>query len=450
LHLVHEEQLGFGAAGLFPTDQQCPAQVCPNSNQLDLLYYSLNWGGVDSAQYRNTLIHEAQHYALFFADGNERTWLNEGFSQMAEYLAGAAPEDILGLNWRLFLRDPNLGLNTWAGPGQDPGRHYAAGFLFCLYLYERFGPDFFRALVAQDHDGLAAVAQTLQAYAPGLSLEAVVMDWAADNYQAGYPAFEMTPPPLQTGNHSLWPYAAHYWGLSGGDYRLNFAASPDGPLLPIAPAAGDWMWWGGNQEYSGPTLGLSFDLGGLSAASLQYQVWYQLEAGYDWAGLLISVDGGATWQALQSPGMAAAQAENLLPIPHYTGSSDGWLPQTIDLGPYLGQKINLRFQVVTDGNLTEAGLALDDIRLPELGLYDIGEGEGDWQSAGFMAIPARIPQTWALALIQGEQVQWLPPGPNLRDYPLAIGPEGAALMILRMAPFTPLADTYALSLESSP
>jgi len=87
----------------------------------------------------------------------------------------------------------------------------------------------------------------------------------------------------------------------------------------------------------------------------------------------------------------------------YTGRSQTWVEESIDLTPYAGQVIQLRFEYITDLILTFGGLALDNIAIPEIGFYDDAEtlAEG-WTAEGFTRATGYVPQSWHLQVVTYE------------------------------------------------
>jgi immune inhibitor A len=72
----------------------------------------------------------------------------------------------------------------------------------------------------------------------------------------------------------------------------------------------------------------------------------------------------------------------------------------VDLTPYAGQEILLRFEYVTDQLLTYGGLALDNIAIPEIGFVDdASRPDLGWTAEGFTRATAYLPQSWHLQLI---------------------------------------------------
>ena len=128
-----------------------------------------------------------------------------------------------------------------------------------------------------------------------------------------------------------------------------------------------------------------------------------LEDDYDFAYVSVSANGGQTWE-LQLPTHYSSGEFG----PAYNGRSasrsdavDGWLKQSVSLNSYAGQIIQVRFDVLTDGGISEHGFAIDDIAIPELGYESNAEGGTDgWQANGFVQISWQIPQLWSVLLIE--------------------------------------------------
>ena len=91
-----------------------------------------------------TLAHEFQHMIHWYQDRNETSFLNEGFSELAEFLNGY---HLAALN-RIYHPNPDLNLTDWiSGQPGDNAAHYGASFLFATYFLDRFGADTTKALI---------------------------------------------------------------------------------------------------------------------------------------------------------------------------------------------------------------------------------------------------------------------------------------------------------------
>jgi hypothetical protein len=419
LHVINQESIEPGVMGAFNPEDQCPRLVCPASNQRDIIYISLDFAPLNSQEYLTTLAHEHQHLIQFHVDGNEMRWFNEGLSQLAEHLNGFDPRYIGSDTVVEFLNTPDHPLNGWAENEFEIARYYGAGYLFLVYLYERFGLEFIRQLASTDYDGLAAVQNTLAVTGQTASVDDVFADWIVANYlddpyASGGAYYYQTldlpshirPTRLEINGqpytNEVNPYGAHYLSLDEpGTYDLSFDGSDDTSLIGTEPRSKDWMWWSYNSENGAARLTGAFDLTGLTTATLKFSLWWDTEEESDWFQVLASGNGGQEW-AIVAGNSAKPNKGPDAPGAHYTGASANWIDERIDLSDYVGGPVLIRFEYLTDFAITTAGVALDDIGIEELGGVDDTEtaGASVWNPEGFLRVPGTVPQSWTVALIQ--------------------------------------------------
>jgi hypothetical protein len=156
------------------------------------------------------------------------------------------------------------------------------------------------------------------------------------------------------------------------------------------------MWWSNRGDRSNARLAHHFDLTGLSRATLRFWTWYDLEARYDYVYLSISTDGGRTWEVLDGE-RATRRGEY---GPAYNGQSSGWVEEQVDLSPYAGGEVWLRFDYVTDDSINYPGFLIDDVSIPELNFFDDCDDEGAWEAEGFVLVGQRVPQRWQVQVIE--------------------------------------------------
>jgi hypothetical protein len=73
----------------------------------------------------------------------------------------------------------------------------------------------------------------------------------------------------------------------------------------------------------------------------------------------------------------------------------------MDLTPFAGKKILVRFEYVTDDAVNGPGLLIDDISIPEINYSDDAEkGKGGWESAGWVLTDNRLNQRWLVQLLE--------------------------------------------------
>ena len=142
------------------------------------------------------------------------------------------------------------------------------------------------------------------------------------------------------------------------------------------------------------------DLTGLDEATLKFMVWYEIEEGWDYAYIEASDDDGRTWHILEGRHTTTDNPSGNAYGPGYTGSSDEWLQESIDLTPFAGGPVLLRFEYVTDDAVYLDGLLIDDLSIPELDLNLGSEDSAAWNADGFNLAGNPLPQHFIVQIIQ--------------------------------------------------
>ena len=159
---------GYVAGYFNPADEslesELPVDTKLKSNQREMLYLDCNPADINSAGFRGIIAHELQHMIHHRHDPREATWVNEGCSQMAAFVAGFGhPSQITA-----FLRTPDNSLTTWS-PWQMLA-NYGQVYLWNAYVAGRFLPDetarrsFFRSLVADPERGIQGWENALKPF----------------------------------------------------------------------------------------------------------------------------------------------------------------------------------------------------------------------------------------------------------------------------------------------
>lgn len=471
IHLVHMKGRFASLAGFFSPDDQCAQSVCPHSNERDMLYLMLDYGPINSELYLATLSHELQHLIQFHSDGNEYRWIDEGISQLIEHLNGFTNDPINNDNVEAFFANPNHMLNYWSIRYGNVSPYYGAGYLFTLYLYERFGIDFIQQLVLDERDGLAGVNHALVAGNYDTSLDQVVQDWHVANYLDNpfvgdgryyYSTYQLPAAVLPTRLNPrggqltyrsvLKQYGAEYLEISEpGEYTLQFAGDPVVYLLPIEPVSGDAMWWSYNATASVTTLSRTVDLRDVDEATLNFNIWYATEDYPSYLHVLASADQGMTWTPLAGRWTTDHSINENAPGDHYAGNSNRWLDESIDLTPFAGNEISLRFEYVTNNAIVGPGFVLDDIKIPEIGWSDDVEVDaGDWDANGFLRTTQYVAQEWGVQLITNEEQPRITPIDIVEGtgtVTLTVPEGGAVIVISAMAPFSTTGGNYQFELS---
>jgi hypothetical protein len=212
-----------------------------------------------------------------------------------------------------------------------------------------------------------------------------------------------------TATGRLRPYATRYVDLQPGGRRgnleLRFSGAGEVPLFASGPHAGRAQWWGNAADEMESTLTRPVDLTGVTQATLHFSTWFDTERDYDYAGVAVSTDGGCSWQTL--PGQNTTDAN---PVGQnlgngFTGKSGGgdavaWVDETMDLSPFAGQQILLRFFYVTDQSYHGEGFAVDTISIPEIGFADdAATDQGGWEARGFLRSLNATTLDWAVQVV---------------------------------------------------
>ena len=83
----------------------------------------------------------------------------------------------------------------------------------------------------------------------------------------------------------------------------------------------------------------------------------------------------------------------------YWGRAAAWIQQEVDLTPYAGKEIQLRFEYVTDAALNLHGMAIDDIAINGV-LSDDAESDKGWTANGFVRSTNLVAQRFVVQLLR--------------------------------------------------
>jgi len=488
VHIVHASPSRLcdvpdqcGLAGYFSSRDELPAFVDPQSNERKM--FVMNAQQFGRSTYLDTLSHELRHYLGSAYDRGDEDWFVEGAAMLAENLVGYTflPQ----YRAAQFLANPDQQLNSWQEANTGP--RYGQGYLVNRYLYDRLGSELYREFTMSRWPGLLGVDDVAAVHGLDITGEGLWLDWLAsmalldvpetpENYRWSGPDLEpaaMTSVgELENIRATVHQYAADYYELPAGAMTLEFVGGPIVSLSGTAAPSGDYLWYAQRANNSNPRLTRAVDLRTTSPsatspsstadATLRYRVFADTEEGYDFAYVSVSVDGGRTWRGLVAEGMqgldpADDPSDSALTDRFYTGRAGRWIDETIDLSPYSGQEILLRFEVVTDLILTYGGLALDDIAIPEIGFFDDAESlDPGWVAEGFSRATADLPQSWRPLLItfdaEGnpsvELLSVSDDGRLLHPYESSPGARRPILIVAAVAPETLQEAEYTFSVGS--
>jgi hypothetical protein len=451
-------------AAYFSSADAYPRAVNPRSNEHDMIYVNLNSLRPGQTTFDSTLTHEFQHMANFARCPSQEGWLDEGASELAMRVAGyesGAPA--------AFAAHPDVQLTAWTNQPADLTRHYQAAYLFLRYVAERSGGwDALPEILASCARGESLFSAYLSRNPIDPDLDSLFADWTVANLlqdgsvadgryayaTSNFHAAVSGRATLETPFLGAVPqFAANYVELPSMAGTATFSGDASVNLVPVdVDSAG--AWWSNRGDDLDSRLTRGVDLTGTDHATLQFRAWYDLEKQFDFVYMSASRDGGATWQVLHGQRTTADRSAGNNYGEGWTGASGpGWVDEQVDLTPFAGAAILLRFEYVTDQSYNGPGFALEDLRIPEIGLDEPGAVEDAWNAEGWLRVDAPIPERWNLRL-----VRWTPTETSVE--PVAVDADGnvsvpldptalrSVLVIAPTAPRTLVAGNYSVAISN--
>jgi immune inhibitor A len=404
------------AAGYFSSVDMHPTAFSQYSNQRNIIFMNFDASKPGADEYNADLSHEFQHLIHFYQANNKAGWIDEGMSELAMRVNSYQVGGVVDLFGRTF----NTQLNTW-GAGQDSLTHYGASYVFFAYIADRFGPDAIRDVMLAPREGVNAIQVMLDKRAPGTKVEDFFADWAIANFvndasvadgryvHKTEPGFRISREPII----SAYPdsrtakqreYATTYYTLqpANGDVTIVFTGTTTAKLIDANAHSGKWVWYSNRADLSDMTLTREVDLTRVSGkATLRFWTWYDIEQDYDYGYTEVSTDGGKTWDILSGKFTTTTNPGGSNYKAGLTGKSGDWAQEEMDLSPYAGKRVLLRFEYITDDAYNAPGWAIDDITIPEINFNDnIESGAGDWDAKGFLRSDNVLPQKYIVQVIE--------------------------------------------------
>jgi hypothetical protein len=476
IYVIYADRIGNNIAGYFsPSDSYNPlVKEFSNAHETYVLASSQDL----SVEYTYaTFAHEFVHLIQNGADRNDVSWIKEGFANVGILLNGYS---VGNSDW-VYAQNPDLQLNTWVdNSSPDFGPHYGQSFLFLAYFLDRFGEEATKALMKNPENDLTSVDDTItrlnikdpQTGEP-VTADDVFMDWAAALYlldetigdgRYTYHNYPDAPQTASTDMISDCPQPAldrqvNQYGIDYinvncvGDFTIHFAGSTSARLLPVNANSGAYAFWSNKGDESDMTLTREFDFTNVSAPiRLSFSMWYDLETDFDYVFLEASSD-GETWHILTTPSGTPENPSGYSYGWGYNGQTGGWKTEQVDLSQFAGQKVQIRFEYITETALNGEGFLLDDIRVEAINYAsDFEANDGGWLPSGFVRVENVLPQTYRLSLIiKGDTttVTRIPLNSDqTADIPLSLkrGDE-AILIVTGTTRFTRLPTAYQIEIR---
>ena len=458
LYILYVSDVGYSLAGYFSSSDEYPPMVHEYSNAHELFILNADNVDLDEEFTYGVLAHEFQHMIHWYNDRNEDTWLNEGFSELASFINGF---DAGGFDF-LYTLNPDIQLNDWPNDPNDTAPHYGGAFLFLTYFLDRFGEDTTKALVSNPENGLKSVDLVLKEkvgvdpyWGETADADDLFLDWATALYLQDntvmdgrfvFHNYPSVPTIDYTDEIDDCPSGdltrdVHQYGIDlievtcKGDYTLHFEGSTMVRVIPPDAHSGEYYFWSNKGDESDMMLTRSFDFRRKSGPiTMEYWTWYDIEEDYDYVYVEVSRD-GEHWDILTTPSGTGEDPSGNSFGWAYNGLSGGWIRETVDLSAYAGDKVQVRFEYVTDAAVNGEGFLLDDVRVDAVNYFsDFENDDGGWSADGFVRIQNVLPQTFGMVLIKNGDVVSVEridvPPENLVDIPLHIGNEVDSVVLI--------------------
>ena len=176
-----------------------------------------------------------------------------------------------------------------------------------------------------------------------------------------------------------------------------------------SPYAGSKFYFSGSGDNLDNMISKSVNLA--AGSHLTAQVRYNIEPDWDYAYVVVSKDGGATWTGVPTNRSSSTNPNGQNFGNGITGNSGGWVSLDADLSAYTGN-ILVGFRYWTDGAATYPGLSIDEISIAG-GAVDGAEADGGWTykpaTGGFRVTTGTEESVVLQRLLRGE-----PAVPRLR------------------------------------
>lgn len=114
----------------------------------------------------------------------------------------------------------------------------------------------------------------------------------------------------------------------------------------VTPAEGAHAWWSGRGDGLNTTLSRTLEVAAGDSVLVTADLWYDIEAGYDYLYAEYSTNAGKNWTQVGRP---------------ISGSGTKWAGKRWSFRPGVAGDVEFRFRYATDGGVNEAGAFLDSI-----------------------------------------------------------------------------------------
>ena len=331
--------------------------------------------------YESVFAHEYQHLLHDDYDSDEETFVNEGLSMFAEFLTGY----VVGNDaYSTFEALPENSLNIWGDQGgREIVSDYGMVFLYQMYLYEKFGPEFIQAEFHNPDNGITGINSTLatnrkwrknsfESIYHDFSVAVLIDDVKSKGGRYGFKNLDVgidigtpgAPNPDAYDTEGAPPWGADYIWIDGDPEKLEKVSfnGLDYSMFPTGWTTDGDALWGGAADLAS-TWAIFPTTGG---GTLTFDTYWDIEDYWDFGFVQVSTDGGHTWTSLANDYTvadfdASAHPDIIANLPGLTGYSGGWMNLSYDLTAYAGQDVLVAFRYMTDWGTTYGGWYIDNV-----------------------------------------------------------------------------------------
>ena len=388
-----------GVAGYFGSHDELPRYINPYSNEREMLYMNTGSLHADGKNYQSILAHELQHAIHWNSDASEDAWVNEGMSEVLVALLGYG-----SYFEREFLNNPDIQLNYWPSSVEFTAPHYGASALFFQFLTHHYGgKEALKEILLEKEDGIRGICEFLKPF--NKSFAEVFADWVIANYigagdgQYSYGDRRVkitTDVPIFADfdrKDKLPQFSAKYYKVwpdnFPNDIELEFKGSVTVNQVSTECDNSNTCLWSGLGDSIDSSVIYEFDLSGMDLAVLEFRTWYKIEEDWDYAYVSVSDDAGLSWDVLEGTTSTRTNPVGNNLAVGYTGESGGWIKESIDLSPYTGGRIQIRFQYVTDAAVNLDGFLIDDVIIREVDIL-LDEHKDETYKSAFKSVGKEI------------------------------------------------------------
>jgi len=162
-------------------------------------------------------------------------------------------------------------------------------------------------------------------------------------------------------------------GINNDVIRVDL---PPKEEVVTTPASGEFSYFGGADNNLNSMMYTAIDLSDASMAALKFKTWYDIEADWDYAYVMVQDEGGVLTRLAND--ITTGDDPNDSNLGNgITGSSGGWIDTEFDLSAFAGQQIIVVVNYVSDGAVINPGLYVDDVVVEVDGVVVLEDMDND-------------------------------------------------------------------------